>query len=619
MKSFLKKHWLSVTLGAGVVFGSVATVFNVYSLQNQQKNKPVPVSYSQFLRFAQNKKLKSVKIDNSQPLATSNLIEGNIQITTRIPPNENIFERLPSNVDVKTLPPLLDEKTLIQKINPFTFDGLLYNLILIYFLGRLYNLGLSYYRQKNDSPESNLQDGKHTKIGSFKQYPTGVTFADVEGIDEAKQEVQEIVNFLKNPEKSGRLGAKIPKGVLLIGEPGGGKTLLAKAVAGEAGVPFLSVSGSSFDEKWVGVGAARVRKLFKEARQNQPCVIFIDEIDAVGRKRNENDISGVDATLNMILAEMDGFSPREQVIVMAATNRAETLDNALKRPGRFDRKVYVQLPDISGRARILSVYLKKITASPDINVEILAKGTPGWSGAELANLPNEAAIIATNRGANCVTMEDLEFAKDKYLMGSERRSHAMTEEDKRKTARHEAGHALHSICDKNCDSLHKVSIIPRGQALGVTMSLPEKEHHNYTKDQLLSLMVNLYCGQAAEEVAYGPGQISTGASNDIERVTQIARAMVMKYGMAEGISRQYYDRTTLSEEALKKIDDAIAKLTNKAYDDAIKFVTEHEEEILKLESALMEKETLSSEEVHTLLGRDLMVKSKIFLPRLEVA
>ncbi|MGA1726510.1 MAG: ATP-dependent zinc metalloprotease FtsH, partial [Burkholderiaceae bacterium] len=366
-------------------------------------------------------------------------------------------------------------------------------------------------------------------------------FADVAGCDEAKEETKEVVDFLKDPQRFQKLGGRIPRGLLLVGPPGTGKTLLAKGIAGEAKVPFFSISGSDFVEMFVGVGAARVRDMFEQAKKNAPCIIFIDEIDAVGRQRGAGLGGGNDEreqTLNQMLVEMDGFDTNLGVIVIAATNRPDILDGALLRPGRFDRQVYVQLPDIRGREQILHVHMRKVPAGNDVDAAVIARGTPGMSGADLANLCNEAALMAARRSARVVEMQDFEKAKDKILMGPERRSMVMPEEERRNTAYHEAGHALIGKLLPKCDPVHKVTIIPRGRALGVTMSLPERDRYSYDREYMLNQIAMLFGGRIAEEVFME--QLTTGASNDFERATQIARDMVMRYGMSDALGPMVY-------------------------------------------------------------------------------
>ncbi|MCW5732116.1 MAG: ATP-dependent zinc metalloprotease FtsH, partial [Alphaproteobacteria bacterium] len=404
-----------------------------------------------------------------------------------------------------------------------------------------------------------------------------VTFEDVAGIDEAKEELEEIVEFLRDPQKFQRLGGRIPKGVLLVGPPGTGKTLLARAIAGEANVPFFTISGSDFVEMFVGVGASRVRDMFEQGKKNAPCIIFIDEIDAVGRHRGAGLGGGNDEreqTLNQLLVEMDGFEANEGVILIAATNRPDVLDPALLRPGRFDRQVVVPNPDILGREKILRVHLRKVPTAPDVEPRVIARGTPGFSGADLANLVNEAALLAARRGKRVVTMPDLEAAKDKVMMGAERRSMVMSEKEKELTAYHEAGHALVALHLPKCDPVHKVTIIPRGRALGVTMSLPERDRLSWSRGEMESRLAMTFGGRIAEEIIFGTDNVTTGAANDIQQATKLARAMVTEYGMSEKLGRVRYKSNDqevflghsvtqsqhMSDDTAKLIDQDVRKL-----------------------------------------------------------
>ncbi|MCS6811048.1 MAG: ATP-dependent zinc metalloprotease FtsH [Tepidimonas sp.] len=444
-----------------------------------------------------------------------------------------------------------------------------------------------------------------------------VTFADVAGCDEAKEEVKELVDFLKDPQKFQKLGGRIPRGLLLVGPPGTGKTLLAKAIAGEAKVPFFSISGSDFVEMFVGVGAARVRDMFEQAKKNAPCIIFIDEIDAVGRQRGAGLGGGNDEreqTLNQMLVEMDGFETNLGVIVIAATNRPDILDAALLRPGRFDRQVYVTLPDIRGREQILKVHMRKIPIGPDVSPEVIARGTPGMSGADLANLCNEAALMAARRNARVVEMQDFERAKDKILMGPERKSMVMPEEERRNTAYHEAGHALIGKLLPKCDPVHKVTIIPRGRALGVTMSLPEKDRYSYDKEYMLNQIAMLFGGRIAEEVFMN--QMTTGASNDFERATQIARDMVMRYGMSEKLGPMVYAEnegeiflgrsitktTNISEETMRQVDAEVRRIIDEQYALARRLIEENKDKMHALAKALLEWETIDADQIDDIMA-----------------
>lgn len=445
-----------------------------------------------------------------------------------------------------------------------------------------------------------------------------VTFKDVAGVEEAKQELQEIIEFLKDPRKFQRLGGRIPKGVLLVGAPGTGKTLLARAVAGEANVPFFSISGSDFVEMFVGVGASRVRDLFDQAKKHAPCLIFIDEIDAVGRQRGAGLGGGHDEreqTLNQLLVEMDGFDSNEGIIVIAATNRSDILDTALLRPGRFDRRIVVPMPDVKGREEILGVHARRVPLCEDVNLKVIARSTPGFSGADLANLINEAALMAARKSQNCVTMRDLEEAKDKVLMGVERKSMIISEEDKRNTAFHEAGHALAAALLPEADPIHKVTIIPRGLALGLTQQLPLSDRYTYTKDYLEAQLTVLLAGRAAEELILG--KITTGASNDLEKATEIARKMVCQWGMSDlgplsfgerddliFLGRELAAHKNFSEHTAELIDNEVKKIVGKAFDQAKSLIDANRDKLFKIAEALLEKEILSSDEIAALIGNE---------------
>ena len=443
------------------------------------------------------------------------------------------------------------------------------------------------------------------------------SFADVAGCDEAKEEVKELVDFLKDPQKFQKLGGRIPRGVLLVGPPGTGKTLLAKAIAGEAKVPFFSISGSDFVEMFVGVGAARVRDMFEQAKKSSPCIIFIDEIDAVGRHRGAGLGGGNDEreqTLNQMLVEMDGFETNLGVIVMAATNRPDILDPALLRPGRFDRQVYVTLPDVRGREQVLNIHMRKVPVGQDIRADILARGTPGFSGADLANLVNEAALFAARRSGRVVEMVDFEKAKDKIMMGPERKSMVMPEEERRNTAYHESGHALVARLMPKTDPVHKVTVIPRGRALGVTMQLPEGDRYSLDKERMLSTIAVLFGGRIAEEVFMH--QMTTGASNDFERATGIARDMVTRYGMSDELGPMVYAEnegevflgrsvtktTTMSEETMRKVDAVIRRIIDEQYAIARKLIEDNQDKIHAMASALLEWETIDADQIEDIMS-----------------
>ncbi len=452
-----------------------------------------------------------------------------------------------------------------------------------------------------------------------------VTFQDVAGVEEAKEELEEIVHFLKDPRKFQKLGGRIPKGALLVGPPGTGKTLLARAIAGEANVPFFTISGSDFVEMFVGVGASRVRDMFEQAKKSAPCIIFIDEIDAVGRSRGAGLGGGNDEreqTLNQLLVEMDGFETNEGVILIAATNRPDVLDPALLRPGRFDRQVVVSNPDIIGREAILKVHLKKITTGPDVNPKVIARGTPGFSGADLANIVNESALLAARKNKRIVTMSDLEEAKDKVMMGAERRSMVMTEEEKTLTAYHEGGHAVVALYEPTSDPIHKATIIPRGRALGMVMRLPERDQLSITREKMFGNISVAMGGRIAEEMIFGYDNVTSGASSDIEMVTKMAKNMVTRYGMSDQLGPIAYQENeeevflgrsvsrtqNVSEETAKKIDSEVKKIVEAGYARAKKILAEKVEELHKVSKALLTYETLSGEEIKKIVFENVYPK-----------
>jgi cell division protease FtsH len=463
-----------------------------------------------------------------------------------------------------------------------------------------------------------------------------VTFLDVAGADEAKDELQEIIEFLKDPQKFSRLGGRLPKGVLLVGPPGTGKTLLARAVAGEAGRPFFSMSGSDFVEMFVGVGASRVRDLFEQGKQHAPCIIFIDEIDAVGRHRGAGLGGGHDEreqTLNQLLVEMDGFESNDGVILLAATNRPDVLDPALLRPGRFDRQVVVDAPDVKGREGILRVHLRRIPLGTNVDVRSLAKATPGMSGADLANLVNEGALLAARRDHDKVYMEDLDDAKDKVMLGAERRSMVLSDAERKLTAYHEAGHAVVALRVPGLDPVHKITIVPRGRALGVTASLPEEDRHSYSRDYLIASLAMLYGGRAAEEMTFGPEKITTGAGNDIERATALARRMVTQFGMSDAIGpmaigdaehevflgRELGQRRAVSENVAQRVDTEVKRLLDEAYGTAMQMLEANRPLLEEIAEALLERETLDREDIDLLASGERLPEAKIVKQAREFA
>jgi cell division protease FtsH len=576
------------------------------------------LTYSQFLSKVQGDQVLSVKIQGKK--ITGKLLNDK-RFVTYAPEDPGLIQKLmDKNIQVAAEPK--EESPWYITLLVSWFPMLLLIAVWIFFMrqmqggggggGRAFSFGRS--RAKLISEET-----------------TKITFDDVAGIDEAKEELTEVVDFLSDPKKFTRLGGRIPKGVLLVGPPGTGKTLLARAVAGEAGVPFFSISGSDFVEMFVGVGASRVRDLFVQGKKNSPCLIFIDEIDAVGRQRGAGLGGGHDEreqTLNQLLVEMDGFESNEGVILIAATNRPDVLDPALLRPGRFDRQVVVPNPDLNGRRGILEVYAKKVALSKEVNLDVLARGTPGFSGADLENLVNEAALIAAKLDKDVVDMDDLENAKDKVLMGKERRSVILSEEEKRTTAYHEAGHALVARILPKTDPVHKVSIIPRGQALGITMQLPIDERHNYSQDYLEQTLAVMMGGRVAEQLFLN--QLTTGASNDLERASKMARKMVCEWGMSETfgsmawsdnnnevfLGRELVQHKHYSEETAKLIDSEVKKIIEKAYNQAKELLRQYEDVMHDLAKELLERETITGEDMTKIInGEELPpIEKKVTKP-----
>ena len=562
------------------------------------------ITYSSFRDKVEAGEVKSVAIAPER-------ITGKLQ-------NDETFVTVPIPNDT-SLYPLLDQKGVVVEAKAEEQPSLL--LLLIYqALPFLLILGIAFFvlrqMQKGGGAGGAMGFGK-SKAKLLTEKHGKVTFDDVAGIDEARDELQEIVEFLKDPQKFSRLGGKIPKGALLVGSPGTGKTLLARAIAGEAGVPFFSISGSDFVEMFVGVGASRVRDMFEQAKKNAPCIVFIDEIDAVGRSRgaglgNQNDER--EQTLNQLLVEMDGFEANEGIIIVAATNRPDVLDPALLRPGRFDRQVVVPRPDIDGRVKILEVHMRKVPLAPDVDGRVIARGTPGFSGADLANLVNEAALLAARRGKRLVAMQEFEDAKDKVMMGTERKSMVMTEDEKKMTAYHEAGHAIVSIHEVASDPIHKATIIPRGRALGMVMRLPERDNYSYHRDKMHANLSVSMGGRVAEELIFGYDKVSSGASSDIQYATSLARDMVTQWGMSNAMGPLQYEerqegylgygmsqRSAMSDETAQKIDAEIRKLVEGGHKRATDLLTEHNNQLHLLANALLEFETLSGEEINQLL------------------
>ncbi len=493
--------------------------------------------------------------------------------------------------------------------------------ILIQILPFVLILGIAFFalRQVQKGGGSGAMGFGKSKAKLLTERQGKVTFADVAGIDEAREELEEIVEFLRDPQRFSKLGGQIPKGALLVGSPGTGKTLLARAIAGEAGVPFFTISGSDFVEMFVGVGASRVRDMFEQAKKNAPCIVFIDEIDAVGRHRghglgNSNDER--EQTLNQLLVEMDGFEANEGIIIIAATNRPDVLDPALLRPGRFDRQVVVPVPDVDGREKILAVHMKKVPLAPDVNPRVIARGTPGFSGADLANLVNEAALLAARRNKRLVAMQEFEDAKDKVMMGAERRSMVMTDDEKRMTAYHEAGHAIVSINEAASDPIHKATIIPRGRALGMVMRLPERDNYSYHRDKMHANLAVSMGGRVAEELIFGHDKVSSGASSDIQYATDLARNMVTKWGMSDKLGPLQYEssyegylgmgqtqRLMAGEETNKLIDAEIRSLVDSAHKRATEVLTTQRDKLELLAEALLEFETLTGDDITELMAK----------------
>jgi len=567
--------------------------------------KDTEVSYSDLLDKIDAQQVQDVTIQGTE-------LHGHMKAT----PKDQFHTTIPASTDT------LIEKLHAAKVS-FTLKDPQSNILLplLFNIGPFVLLGAIWFfmlRQMQSGGNKALSFGKsRARLLSMQQKK--VTFKDVAGVDEAKEELKEIIEYLREPQKFQKLGGRIPKGVLLVGPPGTGKTLLARAVAGEANVPFFSISGSDFVEMFVGVGASRVRDLFEQGKKNAPCIIFIDEIDAVGRHRGAGLGGGHDEreqTLNQLLVEMDGFESNDGVILVAATNRPDVLDPALLRPGRFDRRVVVGLPDVRGREEILRVHVKKVPVADDVNLNILARGTPGFSGADLANMVNEAALNAARVNRKQVTMYDCELAKDKVLMGAERKSMLLTDEEKRVTAYHEAGHALVSFLREHSDPIHKVTIIPRGMALGVTIYLPD-DRHNYTREYLETRLATAYGGRVAEEIFLD--QMSTGAGSDIETATDLARRMVCEYGMSRlgpltfgkkeeqiFLGREIAQHRDFSEETARQIDQEVRRLIDEAYQSAHTILESHKDAMHRIAAALLERETIDADEVRMLIeGKEL--------------
>ncbi|MDX2165200.1 MAG: ATP-dependent zinc metalloprotease FtsH [Gammaproteobacteria bacterium] len=562
------------------------------------------LNYSDFLHQVDQGSVKSVVVDGQN---ISGVLQNNKTFSTYMPVQDEylLTDLMKKNITVSGKPP--QEESLFTRILISWFPTLLLIGIWIYFL-----------RQMQGGGKGGAFSFGRSRARLLGEDQVKVTFQDVAGCDEAKEEVKELVDFLKDPQKFQKLGGKIPRGVLLVGQPGTGKTLLAKAVAGEAKVPFFTISGSDFVEMFVGVGASRVRDMFEQAKKQAPCIIFIDEIDAVGRRRGAGLGGGHDEreqTLNQLLVEMDGFEGSEGVIVMAATNRPDVLDPALLRPGRFDRQVVVGLPDIRGREQILKVHMRKLPLADDVKPQVIARGTPGFSGADLANLVNEAALFAARLNKPTVTMAQFEKAKDKIMMGAERKSMVMSEKEKKLTAYHESGHAIVGRLVPEHDPVYKVTIIPRGRALGVTMFLPEEDRYSYTRQRLESQLSSLFGGRLAEEIIFGPEYVTTGASNDIQRATEIARNMVTKWGLSEKLGPLTYgeeqgevflghtvtQRKEISEKTSDDIDKEVRKIIDRNYERARKILNDNMEKLHLMADALIKYETIDTPQIDDIM------------------
>ncbi len=579
-------------------------LFTVFKQFDTRQVRGGDMPYSKFMDDARAGSIESVIVDGRTLRAKTKDGRG---LTVYSPGSGDIWmisDLMKFGVQVNAKPE--EEQSLLMSIFISWFPMLLLIGVWVFFM-----------RQMQGGGRGGAFSFGKSKARMLDESSNSITFADVAGCDEAKEEVQELVDFLRDPSKFQKLGGRIPRGVLMVGSPGTGKTLLAKAIAGEAKVPFFSISGSDFVEMFVGVGAARVRDMFENAKKHAPCILFIDEIDAVGRQRGAGLGGGNDEreqTLNQLLVEMDGFETGQGIIVIAATNRPDVLDPALLRPGRFDRQVVVPLPDIRGREQILNVHMRKVPIGPDVKADVIARGTPGMSGADLANLVNEAALFAARRAGRLVEMVDFERAKDKIIMGAERRSLVMPEEERRNTAYHESGHALVARMLPKTDPVHKVTIIPRGRALGVTMQLPTEDRYSMDRVRMLSMISVLFGGRIAEEVFMN--QMTTGASNDFERATALARDMVTRYGMSETLGPMVYAEnegevflgrsitktTNMSEETMRKVDSEIRKIIDDQYAVARKLIEENRDKIEAMTKALLEWETIDAEQIEDIIA-----------------
>jgi cell division protease FtsH len=581
-------------------------LMSVFNNFGPSKSNTQTISYSDFIAEVQQGNVRQVEIEDHAVNGTR--VDGSHFVTHTPPEDPKMMDDLlNNNVEVNVKSP--NQQSLLMQIFISWFPMLLLIAVWIFFMRQM---------QGGAGGRGAMSFGK-SRARMLGEDQVKINFSDVAGVEEAKEEVAELVEFLRDPGKFQRLGGKIPRGVLMVGSPGTGKTLLAKAIAGEAKVPFFTISGSDFVEMFVGVGASRVRDMFEQAKKHAPCIIFIDEIDAVGRHRGAGLGGGHDEreqTLNQLLVEMDGFEGNEGVIVIAATNRPDVLDPALLRPGRFDRQVVVPLPDVRGREQILKVHMRKVPISDSVKPNLIARGTPGFSGADLANLVNEAALFAARANKRLVDMDDLEKAKDKIMMGAERRSMVMTEEEKRLTAYHEAGHAIVGRLMPSHDPVYKVTIIPRGRALGVTMFLPEQDRYSYSKEHLLSQICSLFGGRIAEELIFGVDKVTTGASNDIKRTTELARNMVTKWGLSERLGPLTYSdeqeevflghsvaqHKNVSDETAHDIDQEIRSIIDTAYKRTETILKENIDKLHLMAEALIKYETIDSDQIDDIMA-----------------
>lgn len=602
-------------IGKSLIFWLAAIVLltaiaNMTGQGTPAKSAGSELPFSEFMNLAESNKIAEVTV--SGPDVYGTYTDGG-KFYTYAPYDSTMIETLRKNNVVVNAKP--------EDTSANTFWGIVISWFpMILLIG----VWIFFMRQANAGNSKAMSFGKSR--ARLLENSKKVTFADVAGCDESKQELEEVIDFLKDPGKFQRLGGKIPKGVLLVGPPGTGKTLLAKAVAGEADVPFFSISGSDFVEMFVGVGASRVRDMFAQAKKNSPCLLFIDEIDAVGRHRGAGLGGGNDEreqTLNQLLVEMDGFDENENVILIAATNRPDVLDPALLRPGRFDRQVVVPNPDVKGREEILKVHVRKVPLAKDVNLAVVARGTPGFSGADLANLVNEAALLAARRNKRKVTSKDFDDAKDKVLMGNERKSMAMDEQEKKLTAYHEAGHAICSLNVEETDPIHKATIVPRGRALGMVQQLPEKDQYSYSRAKMLSRLIICMGGRAAEELKFGRDKVTSGASSDIAAATKLARSMVTEWGMSDLLGPVLYAENSeevflgksvtqnknMSEETARVVDAEIKRLVCEAHEGALNILKEKKEDWERLSEALIEYETLTGEEIRQVINGEKINKS----------